>query len=148
MALTVSVGARATAVVSAVRASVKAGGGGGINNPIVSPVLALVAMTLTVAQNGNVFTSLGATGDRSTRALALPVEGLSPSGLEFWFNTYATEGMRVQAAAGQSIMLGDQVSASGGYIETVERNQWLCIYKLTSGIWAAKFDTFGWQVSE
>jgi hypothetical protein len=115
---------------------------------ILPPLQALAAMTLVLTQNERVITSRGASGDRSTRIVTLPLDADSPAGLEFWFNTYSTEGLRIQANTGQSILLGDQVSASGGYIETLAANQWLCLYKLTTGVWTAKVFTTGWEVSE
>ena len=116
---------------------------------IQAPVQALAAMTLTSAQNDKVFTSQGATGDRSTRVINLPAEADAPAGLEYSFNTYETEGLRIQAPAGAEILLGDDlISAVGGYIETVTANQWLRLYKLAANVWTCRAYTAGWVVSE
>ena len=146
MAVTATIGSRSAAAVRAGYAvSAKAGGSGSVT--ILAPIQVLVAALLTAAQHLRCFTSRGATGDRATRAVTLPVDASAPAGLEYWFCTSATEGLRIVANTGQVIRLGDQVSAAAGYVETLAANQWLCLYKLTTGVWAAKVYTTGWQVS-
>ena len=137
---------QATAVRAGYAVSAKAGGAGTVN--ILAPIQVLVAALLTAAQHLRVFTSRGATGDRATRAVTLPTDANAPAGLEYSFETYGTEGLRIVANTGQRIILGDQLSAAGGYVETLAANQWLTLYKLTTNVWTAKAYTTGWQVSE
>ena len=104
------------------------------------------AVTLTTAQQGQVFTSLGAAGDPSLRAITLPASA-SP-GTFFWFNTYLTEGLQINAPAADELLLGDQTTPDGGYLVTTEANQWICLYKLASGVWTAREYTSGWRASQ
>ena len=113
---------------------------------IVAPNIVTTATILTAAQQGQVFTSLGATGDPALRAITLPAS--AAAGTYFWFNTYLTEGLQVNAPGTDEILLGDQTTPDGGYVTTSEANQRLCLYKLASGVWTAREYSTGWRASE
>jgi len=96
--------------------------------------------TLTAANTGNTYTNEGAT---ALITLTLPTAAL---GYEFEFIVVDTDGIRVQAAAGDNIRVGSEISGTAQYIQSAKIGSVVKIKAVNSTNWVAVSSMGTWSV--
>lgn len=97
--------------------------------------------TLTATQSGALFTNEGATGRAD---FTLPT---ALAGLEFNFYCQDTDGIRIIAAAGDTIRIGASVSAAAGRIDSTTIGSAVKLVAINATEWIAVTDSGTWTVT-
>lgn len=95
---------------------------------------------LTAAESRTVLTNEGTSAENYH---TLPT---ATAGLEFKFYCQDTDGIRITAAAGDTIRMGSVVSAAAGYIKSVLPGSYVRLYCINATEWIAAKWTGLWQV--
>lgn len=101
--------------------------------------------TLTEADCGRLQTNEGASGAASGRAFTLPS---AAAGLHFAFYDQDGDGIRIVAAAGDTIRIGSLVTKVAGYVEIAQAGAMLKLRAINATEWIADETVNPWTVED
>lgn len=84
--------------------------------------------------------------DAGSAALTAHMLPAAAAGKHFHFQVTTTNGIRVVAAAGDDIRVGNQISKAAGYVQATEIGASLDLYALDATHWAARPADLNWIV--
>jgi len=99
--------------------------------------------TLTSANYNRVYTNEGASGAPSTRPITLPT---AAAGARVEFINQNANGLRVVAAAGDTIRISEQVTKTAGYVECFNTGNTIVLTAINSSEWIAQATGTDWIV--